>query len=341
MKHLFLSILLLPGSQLFATEIPERENVALLTLADESRVDISLTGAIGNSNTSATVSGTVSALLDLNPQDGRTFEFSLLNSALTIGSFSLSSSTPFSRYQVSSTPLQVLAETPDRPGQTTPAAEEGTTTFQTSQHQLTVNGGSINGSIRTFGLSRDLFFDYAEENFSSSAEGEGTVKVTLSEERATLRLYEVEVTLPINLTQTISEQGLPLSTDVTLTGTLIARGHLFLQNSTRTTAYNQWADSAGLLTERPDHYTLSPQMTNAALFALGHPAERPAGPLFRVSSDGNYTIEAGAEGTRLPLILLASPDLQNPVSTLIPSGSTGLLTAPSPGSRGFFQIALP
>jgi hypothetical protein len=259
-------------------------NRAVLTLVDEAgfnEVDIGLdVSGIGSSNDTSDLSGTIEVQLNISPATVTSNEMTILSADVSGTDVTLDASLPFglASYSFESKDLGFTAFTPEAPGIVDPLTGE----FDASQHELTVNRGTLKGEASTL-LTGDLDvpdFDFATDNFIGNGEGTGTVSISSGRIEGRKLYFNVTLEFPAVIEQAIED--LPVDADVKIEGTLKATGETFIEYPD----YADWASEVGVGASSQFEFDLSPNTPNEILFSLGFDETNFPEQLFDFTSAG-------------------------------------------------------
>jgi hypothetical protein len=287
--------------------------VTTLTLVSEpgfNKLDITVSGpAISTSQTQSTLTGTVSAWLDVKHQDQTTSELTLGNGVIAGSDFSAAGTTfymgfPVGTYQLSATGLAGDFYTTHPPGTVNAAAG----TFSASQHRFVINQGNVTGSA--LGQTFNTAFD-ANNPFAGIGSGTGTVTLTPSGSNADSIFYQVVVVVPgVNVSDSMAVGNPPYTTMVTVTGTgtIKAVGVIEVPRS----AFKQWTDEEGISGALFSADANGDGVSNGIAWAMGLGALDPAGPWLPRAAAGfpqELDIPFPPAGSRAPVWIEVSTAL--------------------------------
>ena len=286
------SFLIVFLSSLPVTSFGQVANQAVLTLVDETglnEVDIDLTvSGFGSSNDTSDLSGTIEVQLNLSPATGNTDEMTILSADVTGTDVTLDSGNFLASYSFESKDLGFTAFTPVAPGIVDPSNGE----FDSSQHELTVNRGILEGEARSI-LTGSLDipdFNFAEVNFDGSGDGIGSVSITPGRIEGRKLYFNVTLVYPTLIDQPIESEDLPVDASVKIEGTLKATGETFIEFPD----YPDWASDAGVGAASQNEFSLSPSTPNIILFSLGFDETNSPEQLFDFTSAG-ATLKIGQD----------------------------------------------
>ena len=134
----------------------------------------------------------------------------------------------------------------------------------------------------------EVEFDFSEEPFSGPGVGTGTITVTPGRIEGRFHYFDLSVELPLSLDQTIDEEGLPVTADVAIAGTIKAVGETFLDLPD----YETWAADQGLPIDSENESNFQPDTPNYLLFALGFDQATAPREIFEFGP-GGITLKVG------------------------------------------------
>jgi len=265
-------------------------NRAVLTLVDgddlnEVDIDLDVSG-IGSSNDSSDLSGIIEVQLNVSPVTVTSDEMTILSADVSGTDVSLDAGNFLASYSFKSKNLGFTAFTPEAPGIVDPLTGE----FDASQHELTVNRGTLEGEASTL-LTGELDvpdFDFATDNFIGNGEGTGTLSISSSRIEGRRIYFDVSLEFPALIEQAIED--LPVDADVKIEGTLKATGETFLEFPD----YTDWASEVGVSASSQFEFDLSPNTPNEIFFSLGFDGTDFPEQLFDFSSTG-ATLKIGQD----------------------------------------------
>jgi hypothetical protein len=267
-----------------------------LTLVEEEgfnevKIDLDVS-AIGDSDDTSDLSGTMTVRVNIFPGLTTTNELTVLSADIEGSDVELSAGNFLASYEFGGKDLGFSAFTTSPPG----IADLATGEFEASQHEVTVNQGSLNGSASTLLTGTEAVdYDFREDNFTGQGEGTGTVTITQGRIEGRKFYFDVSVELPTNIEQTIEVEGAPVDADVKIGGTLKATGETFIEIPD----YATWAAKSGIEAASGNEFDITPSNPNFILFALGFDRETAPQQLFKFSTAGatlevNEILAAGA-----------------------------------------------
>lgn len=313
-----------------------------LTLVDEPEfnrltitVDPRISSFLNLADTETTfLTGTIAADLDAAPATGDVSELTLREGRIRGTDMTFSRSALGQGYTLSITGFSGTVFTTLPPGRVDPASGE----FDGSQHAFEIDQGTITGEA--LGEPVDEAFT---EDAPASGSGAGTGRIELipTGESGIFSLFEVVVTLPVNLADTVVANGIDVI--VTASGTLKATGSLELPRS----EYLAWTAAEGISGADRAADANGDGIPNAIAWALGFEAsKRIEGAALQPADRGVFTISLQESSTVAPVRIQTSDDLstwtdvspervstgQNP----IPPATSGLITIQPSGSDSEF-----
>lgn len=272
-------------------------NRATLTLVEEdgfNEVDIALdVEAVGPSNDQSILSGTIEVQVNIAPANSTTNELTILSADVQGDEddpIALSANRReifiVAEYSFTGTGLGFSAVTKAPPGQVDPSTGE----FDASDHEVTVNRGMLAGTYDTILTDEaTVSYDFAAEPFTGEGAGTGTITITPGRKEGIRQYYDLVLELPVDFSQEIADESLPVTVNGAVQGTLKAAGETFLDIPD----YEAWATEVGVPTDSQNDFDLAVTTPNYILFALGHDENSPPSQLFSMTSSG-ITLEAGS-----------------------------------------------
>lgn len=254
----------------------QNPNEAVLTFVNDpvsNKIDIDLdVSSFGASSAISTLSGTMTVRVNIDPGTGTSDELTILSADAGASDVTLSARNSFiSRYDFETKNLRFTLTTPDPPG----AVDPETGDFDASQYQATTTQGTVEGTADTFATDpQEVFFDLGTEPFSGSGGGTGNLSVTPGRIEGRRLYYDLTVTLPISIAETIEVPDAPIeiTADFSFEGTAVAAGETYLEFPD----YADWATGQGLAVESQDESNLWSETPNYFYFVLGF--ERGSAP---------------------------------------------------------------
>lgn len=321
-------------------------NEGTLTLVNEAgynKLNITLAVTLFGSQTKqSTVTGSMLARLAISPATNRSPEFTILSGTFqgTPVSFSLSNFL-FGSITATSSTIGGTMFTTTPPGTIDPTTGQG----PASQHQFVINQGTVSGTA----VGNPINVNFATDPASGTGSGTATVTITRASTTATRAVYNVTVTLPVNLSE-------PIPNDFGLTATFSASGTFKAagQVSVPLSDYLAWTEVQNVPGASPDADPNHDGISNGLLWALGlgiNSNPRPHLLVANPTSRRGFRLTLPAGGSGGPLFIdsstslapnswsLASPaELSLPANPL-PAGTTGTITiAPSTLPRRFLRL---
>lgn len=314
----------------------QEPNIGSLTLVEEAgfnQFDITV-GASGASDRDRTsLTGTAEVALNIDPTSGTTDSLVITGADIsaTDMNFTLRA---FFIITVASLNAENLKGTADTPLGFGPVNRE-TGKFDAALHTFTLNEGTISGEA----LDNPVNSDVSESPITGNGTGEGTVALTNPVEGPDRKVfYDVTVTLPISIDDTIPVEEGGIEASVEVSGTLKAVGTAFI---IRPPTYDEWAAELGLAENQQDGFDLNPRIPNDVLFALGHDNPTVSTELFQMTAEG-LRLNVAESGMRSNVVFEYSSDCDN--WGPLPAGH--LLTSPSevpilstPNGVGFYRVS--
>jgi len=213
---------------------------------------------------------------------------------------------------------------------------------------VTANQGSLSGSATSILTgTQDIDLNFAEENFSGTGSGTGTVTIAPLRVDGRRLFYQITVELPLAIEENVVIEGSPIAADAAIDGTIKAEGESFIELED----FAAWATELGLATNSQENFDLSPIAPNFIFFALGLDGLALPKQILEFTSAGVMLI-TGGEVALGDLELQSSRNLQNwarvPESELI-SGSSLIslgdslaepITIRQTAEKTFYRIAI-
>lgn len=285
-----------------ALAVPAMTTLTLVSEAGFNTLDITISGpAISTSQTQSSLSGTVSAWMDVDHQEQSTSELTLGNGVISGSDFAAAGTTfyqgfPIGAYQLSATGLAGDFYTTHPPG--TVNALMGT--FSASQHRFVINQGNVTGSA--LGQTFNTAFD-SQNPFAGIGSGTGTVTLTPAGSSAESIFYQVVVVVPgVNVSDSMTVGNPPFTTTVTVTGTgtIKAAGIIEVPRS----AFKAWTDEEGITGALFSGDANGDGVSNGIAWAMGLGAFDAAGPWMPRAAAGfprEFEIPFPSGGSQAPV----------------------------------------
>ncbi len=316
-------------------------NVTQLTISEETdgaNVFSIRVEAAGLSDTEqSNVTGTVDAVLNVDPANATTSEFTITGANLQGSDTTFSFSIIFSTINLSLQDLGATLVTTSPPG----LVDSQTGIFDASQHAITLNSGLITGTGIASSVNRDL----SEEDTSQQLSGEGVISLTPSGEG-----FDVLVEAPINISNDFVIEGAGLggsniNATVSITGNIRARGFV---TAPVVDPYLAWAALNGVENVPSTDFTLSSVINNQLVFALGFDAANAPQQIWQENQNG-FSLMLSNEPLREPVRIEFSTSLnswdlapQTQITSgenLLPAGFSGPVAVARTGLTGFYRLA--
>ena len=294
-----------------ASQLPgQSPNEATLTFvvgeeANEIDIDLDIS-LIGASSATSVVAGTMDIKVNIAPGTATTDEFTILSADASASDVELSRRRPLiGRYDLKAEDLTFTVQTTEAPGEVDPITGE----FDASQHEATTTSGSVSGSASALGNQIDIpTTSLTDPPFSGSVEGTGTITVTPGRIEGRRLYFDLAVTLPIGLSETVPIPDAPIDVEVdfALGGELQASGETFLEYPD----YPSWAANLSLPATSQDEHDLRPAIPNYFFYALGFDGESPPTELFTFGPT-EITLKVGSDVALDSFEIEWSDDLEN------------------------------
>ncbi|MCP5534355.1 MAG: hypothetical protein H7A48_14385 [Akkermansiaceae bacterium] len=320
-----------------AMAIPASTTLTLVNEPGFNVLDITVSGPnITTSTTQSTLTGTVTATLDVDNDLGQTSELTLSDGVVAGSDFTASGTASVSfftgPYQLNATNLAGTFFTFSPPGTVTPATGE----FAASQHRFVINQGDVEGTA----LGQTTFTTFSEENpFEGAGSGTGTVTLTPAGTTASGFLYQIVVVVPgVNVSDSITV-GSTFTTTVTVsgTGTIKAEGTIEVPRS----AFTAWALAEGVPGASIDGDANHDGVPNGIAWAMGLGAMDSAlAAVPRVAGlpSPGFEIPCPPGGTRAPITIQVSDSLGNWTNVPAARCSAGVNPLPA-GTAGTVWVS--
>ena len=270
----------------------------VLTLSDAPGVNtmnVTLSAVGIEDEQDSDLSGTVNAILEIDPATDQVSELTLTTGDLTATDMDFSLG-PFGVIaEVSLSGIKgVIATSPEG------LVDAATGQFDGALHQITLNQGAISGTS----ISGDVRENFSQSPVSGTGSGIGMVTITRTATEGNIVTYDILVVLPLEFSNPLQE-----GVDVLVDATIQMEGSIEVPLD----PYLGWAEMNGI-PEAPfegDHD--GDGIPNGLLWALGHSAnDRPElfTPNVFFPGQVDLLIETGPNGTRAPIIVEGSYDLE-------------------------------
>lgn len=324
---------------LFCKLQAQEPNRAILTLVQEdgfNEFDIDISAKAEGQSTSdsdtTTLSGTADITLNIDPLTGTTDDIVINDADISASDmdFTLRVFFVVKVAELSTSDVKGTASTPEGECPVDPATGE----FNAATHNFTLNQGALSGDV----LGDPISSDFADTPISGAGTGSGTVILTNPVEGENREVtYDVTVTLPVSLDNTIPIGDTENEATVNAIGTLKATGTIFI---IRPPTFEEWAAEQGEMTDSQDSFSLSERIPNKVLYALGYDhSSIPTSAL--IKNKQGLQLNLGPAGQLQDVLIEYSPDLINWSSTA-PSRITSVpgkpLVISTPDALGFYRI---
>lgn len=265
--------------------LAQNSNEVVLQLIEQpgvNEVDIDLdVSGIGASDGTATLTGIINARVNISPVTGKTDELTILSANAQSSDVVLEAGNFLANYEINATGIAFTLTTIKPPGIVDPDTGE----FDASQYQATTTQGMVAGDATTiFTGSQNVSFNLGEDPFSGQGEGTGTIVVTPGRVEGRRFYYDLDVSLPVGLSDTAVIPDLPIeiTTDFAFEGTIRAAGETFVEFPD----YVQWANDQALSTESENDFDLQADTPNYFFYALGFDHDSAPANLFELVPGG-------------------------------------------------------
>lgn len=317
-------------------------------------IEITLAPPILDSSSDTTdLTGSLEVELDIDPDNDQVSALTIINGTATGTPLSLSASTFFvGSYDFNSTSIGAVIETPSPPGAVDPATGE----FDASEHSLTVNNGSLSGSISIplLGVDDMVDFDFAALPFGGAGAGTGTVVLTPAGSTPTSKSYDVVVLFPVQIENTVDAMGFEIP--ITAAGIVKGVGTVSVP-ITPPDPYLAWTEANSIAGELFVGDENKDGVPNGLQWALGLDATtppfsallQPVGAM-ATTVDFTMTLPAGGSAADLTVLVSANPESDSFVTLAsvsvssgnpIPAGTSGTVTIKLPKSAmGFVRLSV-
>jgi autotransporter-associated beta strand protein len=196
-----------------ASAVPATSNLTLVNQAGFNQIAVTVDPGSGLSDTEVTtLTGSVDALFNIDPQSGSVSELTFTNGRANGTNMTFSRSIFFlGGYNITVSNLSSSLYTVLPPGVVNPINGQ----FEGNQHAFLIDQGNINGSTNGLIGNNTINESFSSANpASGNGSGSGTVTLTNLGDSGNFRIYDSVVTLPV----TIADTFLAGSTNVNLTG---------------------------------------------------------------------------------------------------------------------------
>jgi hypothetical protein len=287
-----------------------------------------------------TLTGTVQAILDVNPANGQTKELTLVNGRAngTNMNFSRTALFNLAAYNINVTNLSTAINTIAPPGLVTPATGQ----FAANQHRFDIDQGAITGTTSGVIGNNTINESFTPENpASGTGTGTGTVVLAATGDSGIYRNYTVTMTLPVSITDTFLAGT--TSVAITATGTVKATGTFQVPR----TEYLAWTVAGSIPGAPFNGDSNGDGVSNGVHWALGVAASadpRAYLPRPHPSVSGAFLVALPASGTGGPILIQSSSNLAawGPAAGVVapanplPAGSAGTIAIQADGSPARF-----
>ncbi|MEJ6569688.1 MAG: hypothetical protein QNL80_12545 [Akkermansiaceae bacterium] len=326
---LFVATLLL-NAPLFA----QQPNIGNLTLVDEggfNELDIRISAVNASDSDTTALAGEMEVLLNLDYGSGTTDTMVIKSADISASDLEFRLRVLFFTVaEINAQGMKGSASTPDGIGPVDPASGE----FDAANHTFTISEGIFSGEA----LGMPIDNNVSDTPITGLGAGTGTVTLANPVEGANRVItYDVTVTLPIAFDDTLPTGDGGVEADVTVSGTIKAVGTAFI---IRPATYVEWAVEQGLAIDSQALYSLSENMSNDLIHALGHSAaEVPSFPLEK--SENGLRLNVGLSGQAAEVVIEYSEDLVSwdPLSAVRLVSSPGdPMEVSTPDELGFYRV---
>jgi hypothetical protein len=269
----------------------------VLTLSDAPDVNILRVtlSAVGiEDEQDSDLSGTVDAILEIDPATDQVSEFTLKSGDLTATDMDFS----LLGGLIAEVSISDIKGTIATSAEGLVDAETGQ--FSGALHQITLNQGSISGCSICGAVDEN----FSQNPVSGAGSGTGTVAITRTATEGNIVTYDILVVLPLEFSNPLQE-----GVDVLVDATIQLEGSIEVPLD----PYLGWTEMNGI-PEAPfegDHD--GDGIPNGLLWALGYSAnDRPElfTPDLFIPGQVDLLIDPGPDGTRAPIIVEGSYDLE-------------------------------
>jgi len=298
------------------------------------------------------LSGSLEVELEIDPDSDQVSALTIINGTASGTPLSLSASNFLGSYDFSSTEIGAGVETLTPPGAVDPTTGE----FDASEHSLTVQSGTLFGSISIPLLDIDeiVDFDFATEPFGGVGEGTGTVALTPTGITTTSKSYDVVILFPVQIENAVDALGFEIP--ITAAGVVKGVGTVLVP-ITPPDPYLAWTESNSIAGELFAGDENQDGVPNGLQWALGLDATttpfsallQPMGEM-ATTIDFTMTLPTGGSAADLTVLVSANPESDS-FATLapgsvssgnpIPAGTSGTVTIRLPkNAMGFVRLSV-
>lgn len=325
---------------LFFSQLQAQEpNKATLTLVEEDgfnefeiEVSAEAQGQAASDNDTTTLSGTANITLNIDPLTGKTDDIVINDADINASDmdFTLRVFFVVRVAELTTSGVKGSASTPEGECPVDPTTGQ----FNAALHNFTLNQGSLSGAA----LNEPISSNFSDTPISGAGTGNGTVILTNPVEGENRKVtYDVTVTLPVSLDNTIPVGDSEDAATVNATGILKATGTIFV---IRPPTFEEWAVAQGEVTDSQDSFSLSERVPNEVLYALGYDSSSiPTSAL--IKNQQGLQLNLGPAGQLQDVLIEYSPDLINwssaSASRIISSPDDPLVIS-TPDSLGFYRV---
>jgi hypothetical protein len=330
------------GSLATLLAIPANTTLTLVNQSGFNRITVKVDPGSGlDDSDTTTLTGTVQAILDINPQANTTKELTLFNGRANGTNMNFSRNIFVAAYNINVTNLSAAINTIAPPGIVTPATGQ----FAAEQHRFDIDQGTISGSTSGLIGVNTINESFTPQNpASGTGTGTGTVVLAATGDSGIYRNYTVTVTLPVSIADTFLAGT--TSVAITATGTVKASGTIQVPRN----EYLAWTVAGNIPGAPFNGDSNGDGVSNGIHWALGvAPAAdpRPYLPRPHPVAPGAFLLPLPATGSAGPILIQSTPDLAAwaPATTVLapanplPAGSSGNIPIQADGSpRRFIRI---
>lgn len=297
------------------------------------------------------LSGTIEVLLEIDPETDEVSEMSITGGNIQGSEVQMSASVfLLGSYDLESSTLEAILDTPNPPGIVDPATGE----FDSSQHSFTVVSGDLSGEISTLLTgSSEISFNFADAPIGGTGIGTGTVTLTPTGSTPTSKSYDVDVRLPIAVDEIFEAEGFEIPIRAEGTAKMVGSTTIEIVPED---PFTSWAEQNNLAGATRLQDSNGDGVPNGIQWALGlqasdNPYPHLLAPNGTTDSSVDFAISLPPAGTAAPLLVVTATDPSEPFLPLggvlinrgnpIPAGSTGVVTIKLPrGEQGFLQLVV-